>query len=110
MSMTETVRLALQERSPALFRQLQQAGTLQAFVTERADEINQQIADMAMNSPQVRKAWSPDSNLPMMEQAAILNSQTAIARELVLSEMLEFPQDETSPPSRDATTPSAPAT
>lgn len=94
IDMEETVRLALEDKSPALFRQLQASGQLQAFCKEKADEILEAIVEMTWSSPEVRKAWSPDSRLSPIQKAAIGNSQQAIATEIALATYLEFPQDE----------------
>ena len=58
--MRETVELAPRERSRALHKQLKATGNLPTFVEEWVQEINQAIADVTGNSPQVRKAWSPE--------------------------------------------------
>ena len=86
------VREALKNKNPALFNSLQTSGKLNEFVTETAEEISSQIVTRVQEMRRQNK-WD---NLPPMELAQHLKAADATAREIVLSEMLEFPQDETS--------------
>ena len=84
------VKAALKEKNPALFKELSASGELHQFVTERADEIQDEIATLTMElSAKARKATSDP-----MEVAQILKGYDSMAREIVLAEMLEFSQDD----------------
>lgn len=102
--MENLVLLALQEKNLALHQQLTDQGRLKAFVTDHADQINDQIVTLTMELA-ARQGRNKAKSLP--EGAGILKACEATATEIVLAEMLEFPLDETSPPSQDETTPSA---
>ena len=86
------VREALKHKSPALFSSLQHSGKLNEFVQETADEIASQIVSL-VHQMRMHGKWD---SLPPMELAQNLKMADATAREIVLAEMLEFPQDETS--------------
>jgi hypothetical protein len=105
MDKTETMVLAaLKEKSPALYQQLTDQGRLKAFLLDQAEEINSQIVTLTM---ELAARQRHDKAKSLAEGAGILKACEASATETVLAEMLEFPLDETSPPSRDETTPSA---
>ena len=90
--LTENLVLAaLKEKAPALHKELAAAGTLQAFVKERADEINEQIVSMVMQD-RLRNKWD---RLPPMELVAAMKGSESLAKEIVYAEMLEFPPEET---------------
>ena len=101
--MEKTVLLALKDKAPALHQQLSEAGTLRAFLTEQAEEINEQIVTLTMHLAGKQGAFKTPE-LPLVEKAGILKACEASATETVLSEMLQFPQDETSLPSQEETT------
>ena len=107
--METTILAALKEKAPALHQQMTEAGTLRAFVADQEEEINEQIATLGMKLA-IKQGAFKTPELPLVEKAAILNRADKMATEIVLAEMLQFPLDETSPPSQDATTPSAMAT
>ena len=102
----ETVRLALKEQAPQLYRQLERSGKLASFVKEQADALNAEIHDAMM-----QRMMEPDMQaLPDLERpkraAALDQAHTQIA----LAQMA-FPSAETSPPSPGETTASqAPTT
>lgn len=99
--MTQTVRLALKDKNPALFKELQMRGGLNDFLSERTAEIQDAIVSRTMEIARwqgLTEATNP------MDKAAMLKVAESLAVEEVLAEMLEFPQDETSPPSQGATT------
>ncbi len=106
-NMETLVLKAMRDKAPELHRQLTESGQLRAFVTEQAEEINSQIATLMVELASKQGA-NEAKTLP--EKAAILNTADKMATEIVLHEMLQFPQDETSLPSRDVTTSSAMAT
>ena len=84
------VKAALKEKNPALFKELSASGELHQFVTERADEIDSETVTLMMElSAKARKATSDP-----MEIAQLLKGYDAMARETVLAEMLDFPQDD----------------
>lgn len=95
----ETVRLAMKEQAPALYRQLERSGKLAGFVKEQTDELNAEIHDAVM-----QRMMKPDMQaLPDMERpkrAAALDQRET---ELALAEMA-FPSDETFQPSQGGTT------
>ena len=90
MNTENLVREALKEKNPALFKELSATGQLSQFVTETADEIRQQITDGAM-AMMFKQGWN---SLPPMERVQKMNAAQAMMREIVLAEMLEFPQDD----------------
>lgn len=98
------VREALKNLQPTLFKQLSAAGTLDEFVATRADEINEAIVSRTMQIAQQQGLTETTSPL---DKAAMLKVAESLASEEVLSEMLEFPPDETSPQKPDETTPLA---
>lgn len=105
MDKIETMVLtALKEKNPALHQQLTEAGTLKAFLSDQAEEINSQIVTLTM---ELAPKMGHDKAKSLPEAAGILKACEASATETVLAEMLEFPLDETSLPSQDETTPSA---
>ena len=48
METYDLVKAALKEKNPALFKELASSGELHQFVTERADEIQDEIATLTM--------------------------------------------------------------
>lgn len=90
MNTDKLVRLALKDKNPALYRDLQARGELETFVTETADEIRERIVSMVQEMRRANK-WD---NLDPMELVQNLTAANATAREIVLAEMLEFPQDD----------------
>ena len=103
MNTEKLVLAALKEKSPALHRQLAQSGKLQAFVKERSEEIADQRATLTMEIANRNGLQKADP----MKAVGIMSQADSLATESVLSAMLEFPQDETSPQRPAETTPSA---
>jgi uncharacterized protein YjgD (DUF1641 family) len=91
-NMENLVLTALKEKAPGLHRDLQAGGRLAEFVQERAEEMQAQIVSMT----QAQRAKEKWDRLGPMECAAKMKQADALNREIVFSEMLEFPQDETS--------------
>ena len=90
MQTYDLVKAALKDKNPALYKSLAASGELNQFVTERADEIQDEIATLTMElSAKARKETSDP-----MEIAQLLKGYDSIAQETVLAEMLEFPQDD----------------
>ena len=104
MSMDKTIRLALKDKNPALFKELSATGKLTAFVTDLAEQMADQIVTLTLEIAAQNGANRAGS---FQEKVGILNQARSLATETVLAEMLEFPQDETSLQSQDATTLSA---
>ena len=107
MSMEKTVRLALKDKNPALFKELSATGELTAFAADLAEQINEQIVTLTLEMAEQNGANKAQS---FQEKVGILNQARSLATETVLAEMLDFPQDQTFPQSPDATTLSATAT
>ena len=105
MSNSEKMVLqALKDKAPDLHKELMESGKLKGFVRERAEEIaalTTTLAHQMADKQGYAKTEDP------MERARIMNGVLPMAREVVLAEQLEFPQDETSPQSQDRTTDSA---
>lgn len=99
-----TVLTALKEKNPSLHRQLTEQGKLRAFLADQSEQINDQIATLAVHLAS-RQGADKAKSLP--EKAGIHKTADAMATEIVLAEMLDFPQDETFPQRPDETTPSA---
>lgn len=89
MQTYDLVKAALKDKSPALYKSLAASGELTPFVTERADEINSEIVTLTMELSAKARKTAADP----MELAQILKGYDAMAREIVLSQMLEFPQE-----------------
>jgi hypothetical protein len=105
MDKTEKIVLAaLKEKSPALHRQLADSGKLRDFLTDQAEEIDSQIGTLMMELA-AKQGANKAKSLP--EKAGILKACESMATEIVLAEMLDFPQDETSPQSQGETMPLA---
>lgn len=106
MNTIDLVRNALKDKNPALFRDLQMRGGLKDFLAERTQEIQDAIVSRTM---EIAKGQGLTEATSPLDKAALLKVAESLASEEVLAEMLEFPQDETSQPSPDATTPLAAA-
>ena len=109
MDTQSLVRAALKGKNPDLHAQLTKAGTLTAFVQDLAEEINSQVVTLAHQIAAKKGCFTPPFPDPL-EKVGIMKMADKLASETVLSEMLEFPQDETSPQSQDETTPLATTT
>lgn len=91
MNTEKLVLAALKEKNPALHKELAQAGTLRAFVEERAEEISDAVGTLTMELAP-KQGYKQAKSLP--EAAGILKACEATAKEIVFAEMLEFPQDD----------------
>ena len=100
MSLQATIEKAMLEQAPALHRELKATGKLAAHVRELADQVHSSTVQMVQEQRLADK-WD---RLPPMELAGRMRAAAAAAGEVALAEALQFPQDETSPPSRAATT------
>jgi hypothetical protein len=100
------VKAAIKDKAPALYRQLSARGELNQYAVDLADEINAQVVTLTQEQ-RTREGWD---KLGPMACAARMKTAMSLNSERVLAQMLEFPQDETSPSSPDATTDSAPMT
>lgn len=108
MNATESMVLAaLKDKAPHLHRELTDSGALDEFVKGKAEEISSLTTSLAHRMANQFGYGKTDDP---MERARIMNGVLAQAREIVLAEQLEFPQDETSRPSPAATTDSPTAT
>ena len=103
MRTEELVREALRHKAPSIYKQLMENGKLSEFLKERADEIREAVATLGREIA-VKHGYNEAMKTDPMKAVGIHNMADALAREIVYAEMLEFPQDETSPQSLDETT------
>jgi len=97
MQMLNLVKEALKAKAPALHKDLARLGKLTEYVRDLADEINSQVVSMTQQD-RARGKWD---DLGPMECAAKMKMADVLNQETVLSEMLQFPQDETSLQNQD---------
>lgn len=83
--------MTLKEKSPTLYRRLAESGELDEFVTTRAEEISDAVGTLTM---EIAAKNGANKTTDYMEKVGILNMAQSQAREIVLAEMLEFPQDD----------------
>lgn len=100
------VKQAIKEKAPELHKSLQASGQLNQYATDLSDQMRLEVNSLAMQDHQQHR-WD---KLDPLERAKNLNMAKALHRETVLSQMLELPQDGTSPQNPDETTPSDPTT
>ena len=100
MSMVQTVEAAIKEKAPALHKQLAAKGELREYVRDLSDQISSVTVDLTQAQRQ-REQWD---KLGPMECAAKMQMAAGLNREIAMEQVLQFPQDETSPQSPDATT------
>ena len=86
---------AMQERAPRLHRELQAAGTLEAFVQERIDLANESM-DLACSEilNQMPKAIM---NGDALERVALDNERKEAARREAIEQAIEFPSEDQDP-------------
>lgn len=101
MSMKNLVLKALENLAPKLLAELKSSNSLDQYLQTTAEEISSQIVSLTM---EIAKKNGLDKAESLQELAGILASADQAAAEIVLSQMLEFPQDEISQPKQDATT------
>ncbi len=106
MQMYNLVLEALKNKAPALHKSLEASGKLREYVQDLAEQINSQVVSLT----QAQRAQQGWDKLGPLECAARMRMADSLNLELVLAQLLEFPQDETSRPSPDETTPSQPLT
>ncbi|MBP5996717.1 MAG: TnpV protein [Azonexus sp.] len=93
MQTYDLVKAALKDKNPALYKSLAASGELNQFVMERADEIDSEIVTLMMELSSEARKSAPGP----MEVAQLLKGYHSMATEIVLAEMLEFPQDDEIP-------------
>ncbi len=103
MQTTTLVKTALQQKNPALYKTLSDKGELNSYVMDLADQISSEVVTLGMEIAQ-KNGYSKTLLTDPMKAVGIMNQSKALAREQVYSQMLEFPQDETSPANQDETT------
>lgn len=91
MAMIQTVSLALKDKNLALYKELAASGQLNEYVTNLADEIQSEIVSLTQEQ-RIKGKWD---RLGPMECASKMKVAHSLNRELVLAQMLEFPQDTT---------------
>ena len=99
MQLRNLVKQAMLDKAPALYRELESKGTLQQAVSDRAEEISDAVMARAEGIARAQGYGKLMKSDPM-KAVGVKNSAKQAAREEVLSQMLEFPQDGTSPPSQ----------
>ena len=99
----KTVALALKEKAPALHKELAASGKLNSYLDNLTSQISSDSVDLTMQQ-RMSQGWD---KLGSLESARRMKTAHAMNREAVLADALEFPQDETSPPSQGETTDSA---
>lgn len=87
----KSVRQALHDQAPKMYRELEAAGTLQTFSEEKAEEMLQEY-DRAISPHRTRLA---KSNLGFLERYQALTSAQHQIWESIMATYLEFPPDET---------------
>jgi hypothetical protein len=98
--MQRTILRAMEERAPALYASLKASGELKKVVEDLEQEICSTAGQLTLEQ-RVREGWD---KLGPLECAARMRAADHLNREAALAQALEFPQDETSPPSPDGTT------
>ena len=97
MGMIQTVEMALKEKAPQLHAQLKAKGELSKYLQDLAEQIKSQTVSL-VQADRKRNHWD---NLGPMELAAKLKMSDALNQERVMADLLEFPQEGTSPQSPD---------
>lgn len=100
------VRDALKDKSPALFKELQMRGGLNDFLSEKAEEVQDAIHNREREIAQAQ-GYNQLLLTDPMKAAGVMKMASALAREEVFAEMLEFLSLETSQQRPGATTLSA---
>lgn len=91
------VKAALKDKAPKLYASLQATGKLNEYAVDLAEQIATEVVSLTMEQRQ-KQGWD---KLGPMECAARMKTAASLNQESVLAALLEFPQDETSPPSQD---------
>lgn len=100
MAMVQTVEAAIKDKAPALHKQLAASGALREYVQDLSSQISSVTVDLTQ-AQRLREKWD---DLGAIECAAKMRMAAALNREVAMAEVLQFPQDETSPPKPDETT------
>lgn len=106
MQMVSLVKAAMKDKAPALHQSLQAEGKLNAYASDLASQISSETVRLTQEQRR-REKWD---SLGAVACAAKMKTADSLNQEIVLHDLLEFPQDETSLQSQDATTPSVPTT
>lgn len=101
MEMRQLVKAALEDKNPKLYKALKAEGTLNEYVAEIAKEASSQIVTLTQ-AQRMKEKWD---KLGPMECAARIRAADAENLRVVMADLLEFPQDETSLQNQDETTP-----
>lgn len=101
MELRQTIKAALLDRNPKLYKELEAAKTLNEFVADLAKEASSQIVTLTQ-AQRVKERWD---QLGPMEAAKRMKAADLLNQEIVLADLLEFPQDETFLQNQDETTP-----
>ena len=97
MGMIQTVQLAIKDKAPDLFKQLTDKGQLHQYAADLADQISTVTVDLTQ-AQRLKEKWD---KLGPMECAAKMKMAAALNKEIAMADLLEFPQDETSPQKQD---------
>src|SRR4051794_2589123 len=89
-STQDLVNVALQTKAPALYRELQQHGTLDQFIDELAHEMTEFVAAQ-LDRVQARAAQSP--SLDTLQSAQDLAAEQRGAEGQAIATYLEFPPE-----------------
>lgn len=100
MSMIQTVLLAIKDKAPQLHRQLRANGELNQYAADLAEQIQENVGIEARKIAE-HHGYSKLLKTEPMKAVGVMNMAGVLAREIVLAQMLEFPPEETSPPSQD---------
>lgn len=94
MPMIDTVKAALMDKAPALYSSLRKSGKLNAWVKDKAEEINAAIGARAREIAE-HHGYSKLLQTDPMKAVGTMNMAKSLATEAVLAEMLEFPPAQT---------------
>lgn len=100
MALQTTVELALKDKAPKLHAALKADGKLGQYVADLASQISSETVSLTQEQ-RARQKWD---RLGPLECAAKMRTAQVLNREAAMAHLLEFPQDETSPPSPAETT------
>ena len=91
MRTDQLVLAAMKEKAPQLLAQLKESGSLDQYIQTLAEDISSEITTLSLQIAIKHGYNDPDKTLP--ERVAIHNGAIPLAREIVLAELLDFPQD-----------------
>ncbi|MEW6038542.1 MAG: hypothetical protein AB1648_09875 [Pseudomonadota bacterium] len=87
----EIVALALKDQRPKMWRELEEAGELDAYLTEFAEMMVAAFNQSYGEASHAKKIQA----LPYMEKVGALNALERQIEEMLFAELLEFPPDDT---------------